>query len=147
MRLKLDENLGRSAARVLVEAGHDVATVVGQGLAGGRDEELFRLCADEHRALVTLDLDFSNPLRFDPSAASGIVVLRMPEPPKDACGLSSLNGSASTSQASRIARVRNPRDRRLPHGRYSEHNRSWASSSPHPSCATRRYRCARMTRP
>jgi predicted nuclease of predicted toxin-antitoxin system len=86
VRLKLDENLGRSAVKVLVHAGHDVATVVGQGIPGARDEQLFRLCIDEGRALVTLDLDFSNPLRFDPTAASGIVVLRVPEPP----GLSSL---------------------------------------------------------
>jgi hypothetical protein len=34
VRLKLDENLGVRTARIFAEAGHDVATVIGQGLAG-----------------------------------------------------------------------------------------------------------------
>jgi hypothetical protein len=34
VRLKLDENLGIRTAHLFAEAGHDVATVAGQGLAG-----------------------------------------------------------------------------------------------------------------
>lgn len=34
MRVKLDENLGRRTIDVFVTAGHDVATVVDQGLVG-----------------------------------------------------------------------------------------------------------------
>jgi hypothetical protein len=37
VRLKLDENLGRRTARILAKAGHDVATVAGQGLSGFTD--------------------------------------------------------------------------------------------------------------
>jgi len=81
VRLKLDENLGRSAAALLVEAGHDAITVVAQGMSGATDEELFRACAHERRVLVTLDLDFATPLRFDPAGASGIAVLRVPDLP------------------------------------------------------------------
>jgi len=81
VRLKLDENLGRTAAALLVEAGHDAITVVDQGMSGATDEEFFRACADEQRVLVTLDLDFATPLRFDPAIASGVAVLRVPDLP------------------------------------------------------------------
>ena len=81
MRLKLDENLGRRTARIFAEAGHDVATVIGQGLAGFSDSDLLSVCVAEGRALVTLDLDFANPLRFDPAISAGIAVLRVPDLP------------------------------------------------------------------
>jgi predicted nuclease of predicted toxin-antitoxin system len=81
VRLKLDENLGLRTARILAGAGHDVATVAGQGLAGFTGVELLAVCTAEERALVTLDLDFANPLRFDPAATAGIAVLRVSELP------------------------------------------------------------------
>lgn len=79
MRLKLDENLGRSVGERCVAAGHDVTTVVGQGLAGCADARLLAVCGQEGRVLVTLDLDFANPLRFDPASSPGIAVLRIPD--------------------------------------------------------------------
>jgi predicted nuclease of predicted toxin-antitoxin system len=78
VRLKLDENLGLRTARTFAEAGHDVATVAGQGLAGFADVDVLAVCVAEQRALVTLDLDFANPFRFDPSPTAGIAVLRSP---------------------------------------------------------------------
>ncbi len=39
------------------------------------------VCRREARCLVTLDLDFGNPLRFKPSDCPGIVVLRLPPKP------------------------------------------------------------------
>jgi hypothetical protein len=39
---------------------HDVATVLGQGLGASSDDDLLEFCGSEGRALVTLDLDFSN---------------------------------------------------------------------------------------
>jgi hypothetical protein len=48
------------------------------------DRHLISLCAIEHRCLVTLDLDFSNPLVFNPHQYSGIVVLRLPPNPSQA---------------------------------------------------------------
>lgn len=81
MRLKLDENLGRRCAFELEAAGHDVATVFGQGLVSIPDKQLVDVCRDEGRALVTLELDFNNPLVFNPSEYPGIAVLRIPRKP------------------------------------------------------------------
>ena len=81
MRLKLDENLGLRWADQLRRAGHDAATVHGQGLSGASDPDVLAAASSEGRALVTLDLDFANPIRFVPADAAGIVVLRVRELP------------------------------------------------------------------
>ena len=81
MKLKLDENLGRRGKTLLETAGHDVKTVAEQNLTKAEDTDLIGACRHEHRCLVTLDLDFGNPLRFNPSDHCGIAVLRLPRKP------------------------------------------------------------------
>ena len=78
MRIKLDENLGNHGAGILRAAGYHVTTVAEEGLTTASDEQLLEVCRSDRKCLVTLDLDFSNPLRFAPSHYSGIAVLRLP---------------------------------------------------------------------
>ena len=76
MKLKLDENLG--------ERGQKILSAAGQSLQKAEDTKLIERCRREGRALVSLDLDFANPLHFRPGNYSGIAVLRLPRKPSHA---------------------------------------------------------------
>ena len=76
VKLKLDENLAERHRIRLESVNHDVTTVVEQGMRGVSDNDLFELCKNEQRAVVTLDMDFSNVLAFPPEGTAGVIVLR-----------------------------------------------------------------------
>ena len=78
MKVKLDENLGALGAVFLRRHNIDVVTAADQGLLSAADDRILGVCAAEGRCLVTLDLDFSNPLHYPPAAYAGIVVVRIP---------------------------------------------------------------------
>lgn len=78
MKLKLDENVDVRVATWLRVAGHDVATVPGQGLTSAPDEELIDVCRTEGRCLVTCDRGYGNRLKYKPSDYAGIVLIRLP---------------------------------------------------------------------
>ena len=78
MRLKLDENLGESCADLMRSAGHEVTTVPEQSLCSVPDDRVIEACRNERRCLITLDLDFGNPLIFKHSDFWGVAVLRLP---------------------------------------------------------------------
>ena len=80
MKLKLDENFDVRLVSLITEMGHEADTVLSESLSGSEDEVIYDVCQKEGRILVTLDLDFSNPVRFPPEPTEGIVVLRPPRP-------------------------------------------------------------------
>lgn len=79
MKLKLDENFDCRFIPELLKEGFDVDNVVAEGLAGSSDEIIYQTCKAVSRTLITLDLDFSNPIRFPPEHSDGIVVIRPPQ--------------------------------------------------------------------
>lgn len=80
MKIKLDENFGDRGADLLRDSGHDVTTVRDQDLCGTPDDTLIEVCRAEQRVLITLDMDFSNPIHFPPARYAGIVVIRTKPP-------------------------------------------------------------------
>jgi predicted nuclease of predicted toxin-antitoxin system len=80
MKLKLDENLDERLADRIAASGHDVSTVRRQELSGATDDVIYRVCKEEGRAIVTLDLDFASVIRFPPDETAGIIVLRPRNP-------------------------------------------------------------------
>ena len=77
MRVKLDENLPARLVTVLVELGHDVDTVVGEGLKGSKDDDLWPAVQAAERFLITKDLGFSDARRYAPGTHQGILVFRL----------------------------------------------------------------------
>lgn len=80
MQFKIDENLHDEVAGLLRQNGHDAVTVYDQHMQGHTDEDIATVCRREGRAIVTLDLDFSNILAFPPEDYAGIIVLRLHDP-------------------------------------------------------------------
>jgi hypothetical protein len=53
--------------------------VLGEGLSASSDVKIYSTCKAIGRTLVTLDLDFSNPIHFPPANTEGIIVVRPPQ--------------------------------------------------------------------
>jgi predicted nuclease of predicted toxin-antitoxin system len=76
MNFKTDENLPVEVADLIRQHGHGALGVIDQRLAGHPDVDVARVCKAEQRALVTLDLDFSDIRAYPPEDYPGIIVLR-----------------------------------------------------------------------
>ena len=76
MRFKIDEHLPLEINELLKQHRHDPVTVVEEGMAGSIDPDVARVCRTEARALLTLDLDFSDIRAYPPEDYHGIVVFR-----------------------------------------------------------------------
>ena len=80
-RLKFitDEDVPRSTARLLREAGYDAVDVRDVGLRGKNDSAIFGFAQKEQRILITCDLGFSNIVQYPPEKTAGIIVVRIPD--------------------------------------------------------------------
>jgi predicted nuclease of predicted toxin-antitoxin system len=84
MKIKLDENLPSELVGVLTALGHDVDTVVEEGLAGRDDGTVWLAAQHAARLLVTQDLDFSDIRKFQPGTHCGIILVRLRDPSRAA---------------------------------------------------------------
>jgi len=80
VKFKLDENVDLRLVPLVEAGGYDVDTVQGEGLSGADDNSIYDACISADRILLTLDLDFSNPMRFPPGPTQGIIIVRPPRP-------------------------------------------------------------------
>ena len=80
MRIKRDEDLPSSLAVELTELGHEVDTVVQEGLGGVNDTEVLKAAIANDRFLITQDLDFPDVRVFQPGKHPGILIVRLREP-------------------------------------------------------------------
>jgi predicted nuclease of predicted toxin-antitoxin system len=80
MRVLVDENLPRSLARRLCEAGHDAVDLRDLGRGGASDTEVLAIAVKQDRVVVSANhKHFGNVLLFPPAQSRGIVVVRMPK--------------------------------------------------------------------
>lgn len=79
MKIKLDENLPASLAEVLTADGHDVDTVLAEGLGGRGDPEIAAAAKADERMLITLDKGFADIRSYPPGTHPGMLVLRLPD--------------------------------------------------------------------
>jgi predicted nuclease of predicted toxin-antitoxin system len=77
MKFKVDENLPVEVTDLLQRTGHDALSVVDQDLGGKADKIINRVCQEENRVIITLDLDFADIRTYPPGEFAGIVVLRL----------------------------------------------------------------------
>lgn len=83
MKFKFDENLPSDLSALLRADGHDAHSVLEEHLGGAADPSIARVCQDEHRILITLDLDFANIKTYPPHDYHGIIVLRLARQDRD----------------------------------------------------------------
>ncbi|MBZ5514769.1 MAG: DUF5615 family PIN-like protein [Acidobacteriia bacterium] len=80
MRIKLDEQLPAHLASRLSAMGHDVRTVLEEGIAGKADPVVWQAAQRGARFLITQDMDFSDARRFAPGTHHGILLIRLRSP-------------------------------------------------------------------
>ena len=80
LHFKLDENADPRWRVPLEQAGNDVSTVADEGLQGADDQTLAAVCRDQHRCLITADLDFAQTIEYPPREYHGLIVLRHARP-------------------------------------------------------------------
>jgi predicted nuclease of predicted toxin-antitoxin system len=78
-RFLTDEDVPRSTARCLREAGHEATDVRDVGLASERDETILEYAVANGLTVVTCDVDFASGVVFRSPEGVGIVLVRIPD--------------------------------------------------------------------
>jgi predicted nuclease of predicted toxin-antitoxin system len=98
VKFKLDENLPVSSAAILISAGHDVDTVIQEGLIGAPDQDVAAAATTAGRILISLDRGLGDIRAHPPGSHAGIVVLH----------LSDQSAAAAVKAVSDLATLTNP---------------------------------------
>lgn len=77
MRFLIDANLSPETAVHLRSLGHDVKSLIEEGLGYISDKEVARHAMRERRILVAFDLDFGEFYHFSNKKRIGVIVLRL----------------------------------------------------------------------
>jgi len=77
VKFKFDENLPEDVGALLRQEGHDAHSVNDENLRGAADPSIAKVCQEEQRILLTLDLDFAHIKNYPPNDYHGIIVLRL----------------------------------------------------------------------
>jgi predicted nuclease of predicted toxin-antitoxin system len=83
VKFKFDENLPSDLGALLRADGHDAHSVLDENLRGAADPSIAKVCQDEQRILITLDLDFADITSYRPKDYQGIIVLRLVRQDRD----------------------------------------------------------------
>jgi predicted nuclease of predicted toxin-antitoxin system len=120
MKIKLDENLPADLAPSLAAMGHDIETVLNEGIAGRSDLTVWETTQREKRFLITQDMDFSDLRRYIPGTHHGILLVRLKTPSRRALAarVADLFGQEDASRWARCfvvpteskVRIRRPRE-------------------------------------
>jgi len=78
IRFLIDEDMPRSTAQLLREAGFESFDVREIGLRGAKDDVIYRRAQKENCIIITGDLGFASSLRYPLGSHQGIVVARFP---------------------------------------------------------------------
>ncbi|MBV9804140.1 MAG: DUF5615 family PIN-like protein [Solirubrobacterales bacterium] len=95
MKVKLDENVPRRAAQLLGGRGHQIDTVLDEGLGGAPDADVLRAATSDGRLLVTLDRGLARRAQLPARRAR-----RDPRPAPLAFASASRSSPASSSPSS-----------------------------------------------
>jgi len=84
VKIKLDENIPAGLIESLSGLGHDVDSVLSEGMEGEADDVVWQAATKEDRFFITQDLDFSDIRKYRPGTHSGVLVVRLRQPGRTA---------------------------------------------------------------
>jgi len=78
LRFLVDEDLPRSTAKALSEAGYEALDVRDVGLRGAKDREILVYACRNRMTIVTADVGFGSLVYLSPVKHFGLILLRLP---------------------------------------------------------------------
>jgi predicted nuclease of predicted toxin-antitoxin system len=78
IRFLIDEDMPRSTAKLLRQAGFECLDVRDTELRGGKDDAIYQRAQKEDWFIISGDLGFPNSLRYPLGSHKGIVIARVP---------------------------------------------------------------------